>query len=158
MPSNERIVEGVFSSSDESSSPVSGKSEINKVLLSLRREETNPVVGVLELRDVFFTNAQLHEDFVLCCHRFALKLLVSGSSVCDLTGEADCRSLDGHTSAMETEGEKHVFTHLFLEADLIFTFRNGISVAYRNNLDKKNTIKEGVKIKSKMTVNKLTKM
>jgi hypothetical protein len=59
---------------------------------------------------------------------------------------------------METEGEKHVFTHLFLEADLIFTFRNGISVAYRNNLDKKNTIKEGAKIKSKMTVNKLTKM
>jgi hypothetical protein len=129
LPSDERIVEGVFSSSDESSSPVSSKSEINKVLLSLGREETNPVVGVLELRDVFFTDAQLHEDFVLCCHGFALKLLVSGSSVFDLTGETDCRGLDGHTSAMETEGEKHVFALLFLEADLIFTFGNGVSVA-----------------------------
>lgn len=34
---------------------------------------------------------------------------------------------------METEGEEHVLALLPLVADLVFTLRNGISVAYKGN-------------------------
>ena len=129
LPSDEGIVEGVFSSSDESSSPISGQTKVNEVLLSLGREEVEPVKRVLELGDLSLINAELEEDLVLSAASF----LVSSSAVLDLAGETHGRSLDGHSSAMETEGEEHVLALLPLVADLVFTLRNGVSVAYKGN-------------------------
>jgi len=83
LPSDEGIVEGVFSSSDESSSPIGGQTEVNEVLLSLGREEVEPVKRVLELGDLSLINAELEEDLVLSAASF----LVSSSSVLDLAGE-----------------------------------------------------------------------
>jgi hypothetical protein len=98
--------------------------------LSLGREEAQPVEGVLELRDFSLINSELHEDLVLGQNDLSfLVFLVSSSSVLDLTGETDGGSLDGHTSAMETEGEKYVLSLLSLVSDLIFTLGDGISVS-----------------------------
>lgn len=60
LPSDEGVVEGVFRSGDESSSPVSGEAKVNEILLSLGREEGDPVSRVLELRNLFFSDAELH--------------------------------------------------------------------------------------------------
>ena len=83
LPSDEGIVEGVFRRSDESSSPIGGQTEVNEVLLSLGREELEPVKRVLELGDLSLINAKLEEDLVLSAASF----LVSSSSVLDLPGE-----------------------------------------------------------------------
>ena len=132
LPSDERVVEGIFSSSDERSSPISSESKINEILLSFGREEAQPVEGVLKFRDFSLLNTQLHENFVLSQYNLSiLVFLVFSSSVFNLTGETDRGSLDGHTSAMETEREKYILSLLSLVTNLIFTLGNGISMSYK---------------------------
>lgn len=90
LPPDEGVIEGILRGGNESSSPVSGEAKVNEILLSSRREEGYPVVRVLELRDLLFSYAKLHEYFVLRQHWFAISVnLVSGPTVSNLTCETD---------------------------------------------------------------------
>jgi hypothetical protein len=58
LPLNEGTVERVCVSGNERSPPVSIDAELLEISLALRREELRPVVGILELRDLFIWNAK----------------------------------------------------------------------------------------------------
>jgi hypothetical protein len=59
LPRNERVVVWVARRGDERSAPVSHHAESLQGLLAQRREETQPVVWVLEVGDLCFCNATL---------------------------------------------------------------------------------------------------
>ena len=65
LPSDELVVVWVLSSGDETTAPVSVQTESQKIFLTSGWEELEPVVGVLELRDLRLSDVDLHENLVL---------------------------------------------------------------------------------------------
>jgi hypothetical protein len=127
LPSDEGVIEGVHLCGDEGAAPVHKHTEFLQILLSLGWEELEPVFGVLELRDLLISDADLLQNFELSK---GLSLLSLGLAWLNLTAKAASSCVDGHTCAMEGKREKHILAQLFLVADLEFAFRHRISMSY----------------------------
>jgi len=65
LPADEHVVVGVLVCRNKIASPVDVDAELKQVLLSKRWEKIQPVIGMLELWDVFFRDTQLLQDFIL---------------------------------------------------------------------------------------------
>jgi hypothetical protein len=65
LPAHKRVKKGVSGSGDEAAAPVSGYAKCFQILLALGWEEVEPLVGVLEVRDLTVCHANLFQDFVL---------------------------------------------------------------------------------------------
>mmetsp|Transcript_6261 Transcript_6261/g.10189 ORF Transcript_6261/g.10189 Transcript_6261/m.10189 type:complete len:687 (-) Transcript_6261:112-2172(-) len=70
LPADEAVEVGVLAGGDHGSTPVSRHADQLKILLALRREELQPLLGVLELRDFSLRDADLHEDLILSGRHF----------------------------------------------------------------------------------------
>lgn len=90
------------------------------VFLALRGEDVEPMPRVLELGNVLVSDVQLLHDFVLCIggsrdlgvlfYLFRGGLVGPGRAIFDFAFDAIGRGLDGHSCAVEAEGEEHSLT------------------------------------------------
>lgn len=65
LPADEHVVVGVLVCRNKIASPVDVDAKLKQILLSKRWEKIQPVIGMLELRDIFFRDTQLLQDFIL---------------------------------------------------------------------------------------------
>ena len=107
LPTNEAIVEGVYLSGNEGSAPVNIHAEILQILHALRGEELEPVLRVLELRNLRLINSELYENLKLSG---TLSSFTLGLPLLHLTAETTSSSMDGHSSTMESEGEEDILS------------------------------------------------
>ena len=54
LPADEHVVVGVLVCRNKIASPVNVDAKLKQILLSKRWEKIQPVIGMLELRDIFF--------------------------------------------------------------------------------------------------------
>jgi len=145
LPFNEWVIEWVYTCCDKWASPIGKQTEIFKILLSTRREEFQPVASIHELGDLFLSDVQLLEDFVLSegnLREFQLLLLLGGLldkslllllllgswllavdvSRFNLLSKSVSSGLNWHTRAVETKREESINATLSLVSNLELTF------------------------------------
>lgn len=139
LPTNERVVIWVYWSSNETSSKVCVNTKPNQILLAKRWEVFKPIIWILEFRNFLIFNTDLLQNLILCqwlwfkifCLFFfwGIVLLTNSHIVCNLTLQSVSRSLNGHTSAMETKWEQNLLTQLSLEPWCKLTLGHWIGVS-----------------------------
>ncbi len=132
LPSNERVVVRVPFSGVKRASPISVDSKCLQVLLAFGREEVEPVVWILESRDLVVWDHQLLQDLILGQSRlnnlgvfldFLCSWLIGTCfSRTNFSLQSICRGLDWHSRAVESKGEQNVFAELSLEPCLKLGF------------------------------------
>ena len=106
LPPDELVVEWIDTRGDERAIPVYANAKVDQILLSTGREVSQPVVRVLELRDLALGDAELEKNLVLS-HRVGLAGFVLGEGAVEfflgkLSVEAPGSGRNGHSCAMET--------------------------------------------------------